>query len=510
MRSGAERESPRPIVWSIAGSDSGGGAGIQADLLTFADFDCHGCSAITANTAQNTVGVAAINAVSTDALRSQLEALQSDLFPAAVKIGLLANAAQVDAVAEFLLSLRAVKPVPVVYDPVAVATSGAALTDGSIGELVLRKLFPLCDLVTPNRQELEWLAATPVGDAAEISAAAAQLCETGCGAVLVTGGHGQMVEGQVADLLWDGARADWFVNTKIATRNTHGTGCTLSSAIAACLALGYPLRDACVVANAYVQRGLRLACNDAIGHGPGPVGHCGWPVELKDFPRLLLPGDADAERYGLAGDGAPVSGFPPPDNRSLGLYPVVDSVAWLEKLAPLGVRTLQLRIKSPAADLREQIEKAVAIGNKYDLRLFINDHWQLAIECGAYGVHLGQEDLLVADLGAIKAAGLKLGVSTHGFYELLRAYRYRPSYLAIGAIFATETKDMSDQLQGPAKLARMVALLPDYPLVAIGGINLQRAGEVARTGVGSIAVVSAITRAADYRHAVEELRSIID
>ncbi|SDJ55712.1 thiamine phosphate synthase [Microbulbifer yueqingensis] len=503
----------RPIVWTIAGSDSGGGAGIQADLLTFADLGCHGCTAITANTAQNTTGVASINAVPVEVLIDQLNALQRDLLPDAIKIGLLANSEQVLAVTEFLHRLKAIRSVPVIYDPVAVASSGDTLTEDGIGELVLRELFPLCDLVTPNLHELEWLARAPVGCATQIQNAAQLLHTSGCRALLVTGGHSEINPGEIADLLWDGVRGDWFIGDRVDSENTHGTGCTLSSAIAAFTALGYPLRDACVVAKAYVQRGLRLGQGDSIGAGPGPVGHCGWPDELQDFPRVLLPQEEHARHYDYFdadGNSLFACDFPDTDTNELGLYPVVDSVEWLERLAAEGVKTLQLRIKDAGTDLRTRVERAVAIGRQYKLRLFINDHWRLAIECGAYGVHLGQEDLRSADLKAIKSAGLKLGISTHGFYELLRAWRYRPSYLAIGAIFATGTKDMRGQLQGIDKLARMAALLPYFPLVAIGGISVERAPAVVATGVGSVAVVSAITGAADYRGAVAKLQSICD
>jgi hydroxymethylpyrimidine kinase/phosphomethylpyrimidine kinase/thiamine-phosphate diphosphorylase len=499
----------KPIVWTIAGSDSGGGAGIQADLLTFADLGCHGCSAITANTAQNTVEVTAINAVSLEVLASQLRALQRDLFPAAIKIGLLANAEQVVAVADFLRQLKAVQPVPVIYDPVAVATNGAGLTEGNITATVLAQLMPQCDLVTPNLHELEWLTGASVTGAESIVQAARQLHAQGGTAILVTGGHTQLRAGEVSDLLWDGEKADWIIGREVSSTGIHGTGCTLSSAIAACRALGYPLRDACVVGKAYVQRGLRRGNNAHIGAGAGPVGHCGWPLDLIDFPEILVPGEERALDYGFGTAQPLVQGFAQTDSQALGLYPVVDTVEWLQRLAELGVRTLQLRIKNPGGDLRAQIERAVAIGRTYNLRLFINDYWQLAIECGAYGVHLGQEDLQSADLRAIQAAGLKLGISTHGFYELLLAYRYRPSYLAIGAIYATNTKDMSDQLQGVQKLARMAALLLDYPLVAIGGINMQRASEVIASGVGSIAVVSAITKAEDYKQAVADFNVLL-
>ncbi|WP_160154143.1 thiamine phosphate synthase [Microbulbifer sp. ALW1] len=513
-----DTEHQRPIVWTIAGSDSGGGAGIQADLLTMHDLGVHGCSAITANTAQNTLGVPAINAVSDEVLQSQLDALLADLKPAAIKIGLLANAGQVRLVAEFL---RALKPrgetIPVIYDPVAVATSGAQLTEDSTGAAVLSELLPLCDLITPNSIELEWLAGTGADSAEAILKAAHKVRGNRHVALLVTGGHFELEPGTTADLLCsgsgEGTSNDWLIGKKIDTRNAHGTGCTLSSAIAALLALGYPLKDACVVANAYVRRGLRLGNSEHIGAGAGPVGHCGWPTELQDFPEVLVAGSERAKSFGTYSETAAANfaaEFAQPDSNKLGVYPVVETVEWIEKLAEEGVRTLQLRIKHPGNDLKAQIEQAVAIGRRYDLRLFINDHWQLAIECGAYGVHLGQEDLQTADLKAIQQAGLELGISTHGFFELLYAHQYRPSYLAIGAIYATNTKDMSGQLQGPQKLARMAALLPDYPLVAIGGINLERAPAVAASGVGSIAVVTAITRAPDYREAVAQLRAVIE
>ncbi|MCH9692819.1 MAG: thiamine phosphate synthase [Gammaproteobacteria bacterium] len=504
-----------PIVWSIAGSDSGGGAGIQADLLTFHDLGCHGCTVITANTAQNTQTVASINPLGREVLQAQLNALLEDLPPMAIKIGLLANGEQVSLVANFLRKLKSSKftshTIPVIYDPVAVATSGAVLAENSTANAVLEELLPLCDLITPNCYELEWLAKSPVGNAAQITAAAAKLQQLGC-AVLATGGHSEIETDSVADYLRDHHDGNWFIGEKLATSNTHGTGCTLSSAIAALLAHGYPLRDACVVANAYVRRGLRHGTASQIGAGAGPVGHCGWPLELRDFPKILLPHSTQAKQYNHFCERAAeqfASGFTAPDTHDLGLYPIVDSIDWLQKLAEAGVQTLQLRLKAPQHNLREQIVTAVAIGKQYQLRLFINDYWQLAIECGAYGVHLGQEDLETANLAAIHQAGLKLGISTHGFYELLRSYAYRPSYLAIGAIFTTTTKDMHTQLQGVAKLERMAALLPNCPLVAIGGINHARAAEVIATGVGSIAVVTAITQALNYRDAVAGFNRII-
>lgn len=203
--------------------------------------------------------------------------------------------------------------------------------------------------------------------------------------------------------------------------------------------------------------------------------------------------------------------FPATDAR-LGLYPVVDSVVWIERLLDAGVRTLQLRIKGlPAEQAEPDIIRAIALGRRYQARLFINDYWQLAVKHQAYGVHLGQEDLDTADLDAIRAAGLRLGVSTHDDAELARAIAIQPSYIALGHIFPTQTKVMPSAPQGVAALTRQVQQLAGrIPCVAIGGISLERVPEVLASGVGSIAVVSAITQAADWRAATATLRRLID
>ena len=197
--------------------------------------------------------------------------------------------------------------------------------------------------------------------------------------------------------------------------------------------------------------------------------------------------------------------FPPVPFR-LGLYPVVDSVVWIERLLKAGVRTIQLRIKDKReADVEDDVIAAIALGRQYHARLFINDYWQLAIKHQAWGVHLGQEDLETTDLNAIRHAGLRLGVSTHDDMEIDVALAARPSYIALGHVFPTQTKQMPSAQQGLEQLARHISRLQDYPAVAIGGISLERAPAVLGTGVGSIAVVSAITQAADWQQATAQL-----
>lgn len=197
--------------------------------------------------------------------------------------------------------------------------------------------------------------------------------------------------------------------------------------------------------------------------------------------------------------------FPPVPLR-LGLYPVVDSVVWIERLLDAGVRTIQLRIKEKRdEEVEADVVAAIALGRRYNARLFINDYWRLAIKHNAYGVHLGQEDLETIDLKAIQAAGLRLGVSTHDDMEIDVALAVRPSYIALGHVFPTQTKQMPSAPQGLEQLARHIKRLADYPTVGIGGISLARAPDVLATGTGSIAVVSAITQAADWRKATAQL-----
>ena len=196
--------------------------------------------------------------------------------------------------------------------------------------------------------------------------------------------------------------------------------------------------------------------------------------------------------------------------KRLGLYPVVDSVEWIARLLEAGVRTLQLRIKDKRdEEVEADITTAIALGKRYEARLFINDYWRLAIKHRAYGVHLGQEDLDVANLDAIRDAGLRLGLSTHDNMEMDRALMARPSYIALGHVFPTNTKQMPSAPQGLTQLAAHIRTLGDYPTVAIGGISIDRVPAVLATGVGSVALVSAITQAPDWQAATAQLLELV-
>lgn len=202
--------------------------------------------------------------------------------------------------------------------------------------------------------------------------------------------------------------------------------------------------------------------------------------------------------------------FAQDDLFQMGLYPVVDSFKWLSLLLPLGIKCIQLRIKDKAGEeLAREIEESILLAREYQVKLFINDYWQLAIKFGAYGVHLGQEDLDTADVQAIHAAGLRLGISTHCYSEVVRAHFYRPSYIACGPIFSTTSKSMSFAPQGLSALSHWRKIL-SYPLVAIGGINHENINAVLDTNVNGIALISAITKAENPVIATKQLMKMVN
>ena len=285
--SDANPEFEYPRVLSIAGSDSGGGAGIQADLKTFAALGCYGMTAITALTGQNTLGVRAIHGVPAQMLRDQIDAVMEDIGADAVKIGMLhapdivltvANAIDRHAFANLVL------------DPVMVATSGAVLIDNAAVELLVRELFPRVMLVTPNLDEAALLVGRPLKSASDMEQAAHTLLDQGAHAVLLKGGH--LPGDTVSDLLVTREGLEvWMHAPRIQTRNTHGTGCTLSSAITAWLALGAPLVDAVQQAREYVRSALQAGVAVRTGQGSGPLNHGFAPVVMRTRPLRTGAGD---------------------------------------------------------------------------------------------------------------------------------------------------------------------------------------------------------------------------
>lgn len=252
----------------------------------------------------------------------------------------------------------------------------------------------------------------------------------------------------------------------------------------ACLKMGFLPHDADCVASAWQKQSQRNGHFDTAQ----------WPMSPEDFGVNPLP-----RAEGFA-----------PCPKELGLYAVLPEAAWVGRMARAGVPTVQLRFKSDDAQaVQREVIAAVKAVEGTGALLFINDHWQAALAAGAYGVHLGQEDLDTANLAAIRAAGLRLGLSTHGYAEMLRADQHAPSYIAMGAVYPTTLKRMATAAQGPGRLRAYASVLSDYPLVAIGGIDGSRLPEVMASGVGSVAVVRALVASTNPEQEAEQLKEEI-
>lgn len=265
-----------PAILTIAGSDSGGGAGIQADLKTFSALGCYGTSAITAITVQNTCGVSGIHSIPADIVQGQIKAVMDDIKPDAIKIGMIHSAELALAIAEIL---QAYPQVPVILDPVMVATSGDKLIENNTIAVLKKELFPLATVVTPNLDEASLLTGLTIEDTDGMKKAANYILETGCLSVMVKGGH---LKGDKLYDIYLHRNGDEMVfeSDAIVSENTHGTGCTLSSAMAVYTALGMTMSDAIAKAKRYVHQAIETGKDVKTGEGHGPLNHFHNPQML--------------------------------------------------------------------------------------------------------------------------------------------------------------------------------------------------------------------------------------
>lgn len=492
----------RPIVWSIAASDSGGGAGIQADLNTIHSLECHGCTVITAITAQNSIAVEKIHPISAVDLAAQWQVLEKDLLPKAIKIGLLPEPNTLRWLVRQIKKLRLNNDFFCVWDPVLKASTGARFLDAfDRGEI--DPLLKQVDLITPNLQEAEILTKITIKSFSDIALAAKQLLSRGVKNVLIKGGHAfneddtfcrdYFTSSKLTNSEFANSEASfWLSHIRQEQPNNHGTGCTLASAIASFVAQGNSLSDSVVLANRFIQQGLRLAAPQ--GKGAGPVWQAPLEHNSKDLSELTKSAESfNTKKTSLSSSNA----FPKAEE--LGLYAIVDNLIDAKRLINQGINTLQWRDKSEEknGDNKENLQQAIKLCEQANTPLYINDDWQLALEFNAYGVHLGQEDLeqiQSEDLKHLQKQGLRLGISCHNETELAYAHSLKPSYLAFGPVFTTSSKIVDHSPLGLAKLALWQSSYGQiYPTTCIGGIDLDNMQQVLTTGIASIAVISALS-----------------
>ncbi|CAL4911251.1 unnamed protein product [Urochloa decumbens] len=493
----AARAMPWPHVLTVAGSDSGAGAGIQADIKACAALGAYCSSVITAVTAQNTVGVQGVHAVPEEFVGEQLRSVLSDMSVDVVKTGMLPSAGIVKVLCE---SLRKFPVKALVVDPVMVSTSGDTLSGPSTLTTYRDELFPMADIVTPNIKEASKL----LGDVSlltisDMRSAAESIFKLGPKNVLVKGGD--MPDSTDAiDVFFDGKEFIELRGLRIKTRNTHGTGCTLASCIAAELAKGATMLRAVEAAKKFVESALYHSKDLVIGNGPqGPFDHLfSLKSPLYKMGSLHKFNPDDLFLYAVTDSGM---------NKKWGRS-IEDAV----KAAIEGGATIvQLREKD--TETREFLEAAkacVEICRSSGVPLLINDRVDVALASNADGVHVGQSDMPAWEVRELLGPGKIIGVSCKTPAQAEQAWKDGADYIGCGGVFPTTTKANNPTLGFEG--LRTVCLASKLPVVAIGGINAGNAGSVMELGLPNlkgVAVVSALFNQECVATETRSLRSIL-
>lgn len=485
---------------TIAGSDPSGGAGIQADLKTFSALGVYGATAITAVTVQNTQSVKYVHKLPAQVVYDQIVAVMEDVTVDAVKIGMVNDAETLDAIVR---ALTAYRPKYLVVDPVMVSTSGCALMQPDALAIMKERLLPMADLVTPNLPEAWTLAGTDTS----VDDAAQAILRLGVKALLIKGGH---AEGKVkTDYLYiykgEGVKRVEFTAETIDTPNTHGTGCTLSSAIAALLARGNGLEDAVRQAKGYLTEALKAGAGVHVGRGHGPVCHfyadrvmrfVGYKV--VPFNRITLkPHDLKtASRLQF------ITHF-------TDKYSYYDSAMMaLEG----GCRWIQLRMKDACEDEIERVARLILPECRRKGAVFvIDDHVELALRVGADGVHLGKNDMPVDEARRLAGDGFIIGGTANTFEDVQRLAAQGADYIGCGPFRFTTTKKNLAPMLGLEGYKRILSQMKEHgiglPLVAIGGIISDDIPQLMAAGVSGIALSGSVLRA---EQPVEEMRKVVE
>ena len=485
---------------TIAGSDPSGGAGIQADLKTFSALGVYGATAITAVTVQNTQSVKYVHKLPPQVVYDQIVAVMEDVTVDAVKIGMVNDAETLDAIVRALTAYRSKF---LVVDPVMVSTSGCALMQPDALAIMKERLLPMADLVTPNLPEAWTLAGTDTS----VDDAAQAILRLGVKALLIKGGH---AEGNTkTDYLYiykgEGVKRVEFTAETIDTPNTHGTGCTLSSAIAALLACGNGLEDAVRQAKEYLTEALKAGAGVHVGRGHGPVCHfyadrvmrlCGYKVVRYDL-KTLKPKDLEtASRLQF------ITHF-------TDKYSYYDSAMMaLEG----GCQWIQLRMKDACEDEIERVARLILPECRRMGAVFvIDDHVELALRVGADGVHLGKNDMPVDEARRLAGDGFIIGGTANTFEDVQRLAAQGADYIGCGPFRFTTTKKNLAPMLGLEGYKRILSQMKEYgiglPLVAIGGIISDDIPQLMAAGVSGIALSGSVLRA---EQPVEEMRKVVE
>ncbi|MED7819865.1 MULTISPECIES: bifunctional hydroxymethylpyrimidine kinase/phosphomethylpyrimidine kinase [unclassified Francisella] len=477
----------KDIFLTVGGSDSSSGAGIQADIKTASDIGVNIATVVSCVTAQNSMTILDIQEVSANNFSQQLNAIVDDFHIKVIKSSVLVSIEQIGILINFI---KTFKEVIYICDPIMFSTTGKQLVSRGVVEYARLNLYPLADILTPNLDEAKILLGdtdfSVLGSLYNIAEAIQKKYH--CKNVFLKGGH-SIEKNVCTDFYYSNNDFNYSLVSSKYKKSTRirGTGCTLSSAVASFLVQGFDINNSLVLAKSYITNAIKNSQKITI-----TANHLAIKDSLNfnsDFPRIYFDKAFSSLKFRSI--------------NKVGFYPIVDDADKIPRLAKLGVKTIQLRIKAKdIAYVEKNIVKAIEYQNKYQLQLFINDYYQLAIKHSAFGIHLGHEDLLDLfhtdgeTLFKISKSNIALGLSTHDYYELAIALAIKPSYIALGPIYPTTTKQMKFKPQGLSKIHQWLDIL-DVPLVAIGGIKKEHFKAIKNIGVNGVSVVSLVDEISD-------------
>jgi hydroxymethylpyrimidine kinase/phosphomethylpyrimidine kinase/thiamine-phosphate diphosphorylase len=491
-----------PKVLLISGSDSGGGAGMQADIKTCVACHAFPLNTVTAVTSQNSHGVHDIHTVPAKQIRSQIRAVESDIGFSCIKIGMLGSVENVKAVAEEVQHLRQQRSqwTPLVVDPVLISSSGSALATQGLESALKEHIFPISTIITPNIPEASALLGGMTIDSVEaMKTAATVLYAMGPQYVLIKGGHLNDSSRHAVDVLYDGKIITEFSKPLLQCENTHGTGCSLSSAIASYIAAGDSVVEAVEKAKHFVWRAMERSSGLLIGTGRQKAMNITHTVHdwMACYSSDRVPNDIDLTLYAVSSPNTTSA-----DKTDEEILQQVESVI------QGGATVIQIRDKvSEGGRLTRIVSKVVKLCRPHGVKVIVNDRVDVCLAADACGVHVGQNDIDARVVRKMVGPDKILGVSCKTVELALKAQRDGADYLGCGAVFDTPTKDSRRiGFDGVRKIKKSVQI----PVVAIGGIDASNAAEtIQNTGCDGVAVVRAIFDATDIQKSTALLREVV-
>ena len=490
---------------TIAGSDCSGGAGIQADLKTMSALGVFGMSVVVSVVAENTARVISVEDISPKVISDQIDAVFEDIFPDAVKVGMLSSQPVMETVAA---KLAEYKPQHIVIDPVMYAKNGSPLMHEDAVSALIASIVPVATVLTPNIPEAERITGLEIKTIDDMKRAGEKIVSMGAKAALVKGGH---YIGDASDVLFDGSDFHIYTTKRINTKNTHGTGCTLSSAIAAFAARGEELGDAVRLAKKYLTDALKAGAGIHVGNGFGPVNH------FYDYNCQQSDGQVRRSAYKIIdmedSFTTGLSACPASVNLQF-ITHFTDKYSYIDSAIMAlegGCRWIQLRMKdADESEIERTALKLIPECRRKGAVFVIDDHVELALQVGADGVHLGKNDMPVDEARKLAGKDFIIGGTANTFEDVSRLASQGADYIGCGPYRFTTTKKKLAPMLGLEGykdiLSRMRAYGISLPLVAIGGITCDDIPQLMEAGVSGIALSGSILRAVNP---VDEMKKVV-